>query len=75
VHEKWIAFAPRLVAEWRQIVGGYVLFMMALVAHQQGWVVVSSVLLFVSGYLLTVALYDAVWPDDPDVVKEPSRRW
>jgi len=51
------------------------LFMVALVVHQQGWVVVPSVLLFVSGYLLTVAFVDAVWPDDPDAVKEPSRRW
>jgi len=75
VYEKWIAFAERLSAEWRWINSGFVSTVVALVAHLQGWTLVYFVALFVSGFLLTVASLDAVWPDDPDVVKEPSRRW
>jgi len=47
----------------------------ALVAHLQGWTLVEPVALFVSGFLLILVLLDAAWPDDPDAVKEPSRRW
>jgi len=41
----------------------------------QGDVVRDLVTLFVSSFLLTVAVLDMVWPEDPDAVKEPSRRW
>jgi len=75
VYERWRAFASRFAAEWRKVVAGDVLLVVALVAHLQGWTLVYFVALFVSGFLLTVASLDAVWPDDPDVVKEPSRRW
>ncbi len=75
MYERWRAFASRFAAEWRKVVAGDVLLVVALVAHLQGWTLVYFVALFVSGFLLTVASLDAVWPDDPDVVKEPSRRW
>ncbi len=75
MHEKWIAFNSRIVAEWRQIVAGDVLYMVALVAHHQGWTLVSIVALSISLFVFIHILLDAAWPDDPDAVKEPSRRW
>ena len=75
MHEKWIAFASRLVAEWRKIVAGEVLIVVAMIAHHQGWILTYIVASFVSGYLLTVALCDAAWPEDPGTAKKHTRRW
>ncbi len=75
MHKKLITFASRVAAQWRKIVVADVLLVVALVAHLQGWTLVEPVALFVSGFLLILVLLDAAWPDDPDAVKEPSRRW
>jgi len=75
VSEKWSVLAFRLVAEWRKIVAGEVLLVVALIAYSQGLTFIFFVALFVSGYLFTVALYDAACPDDPDTVKRISRWW
>jgi len=36
VYERWRAFASRFAAEWRKVVAGDVLLVVALVAHLQG---------------------------------------
>jgi len=43
VYERWRAFASRFAAEWRKVVAGDVLLVVALVAHLQGWTLVYFV--------------------------------
>ena len=73
--DKWSAFEERVAAKRRWVYAAFVSSAVALVAYHQGWFLVYAVALSVSGYLLTVAVLDMVWPENPDAVKEPSRRW
>ncbi len=73
--DKWSAFEERVAAKRRWVYAAFVSSAVALVAYHQGWFLVYAVALSVSGYLLIHVFLRAVWPDDPDVVKEPSRRW
>ena len=73
--DKWSAFEERVAAKRRWVYAAFVSSAVALVAYHQGWFLVYAVALSVSGYLLTVAVLDMVWPENLDAVKEPSRRW
>jgi len=76
VYKKWRVFVSRLSAQWRKVVAGDVLLVVALIAHIQGWNFVYSVAFYAWVFLLTLVLLNAAWPSDPDGVKKlPSRRW
>ena len=75
MYEKLITFSSRVSAERRKIVVGDVLFMVGLVAEYQGWTLVPIVALSLSLFVFIHIFLGAAFPDDPDAVKEPSRRW
>ena len=75
MYERWRAFASRFAAEWRKVVAGDVLLVVALVAHFQGWSLISVVAWVVSFFLLVYAWVAAAWPDDPGTASKHTRRW